>query len=63
MLSATKRDLLILFALAVFVRLPFLDEAVQGDDVYYLLIAENARVDPWHPMQMGFRLQGETVWA
>ncbi|MCB1022327.1 MAG: glycosyltransferase family 39 protein [Acidobacteria bacterium] len=63
MLSPLKRDLLILFALAVLVRLPFLDEAVQGDDVYYLLIAENARVDPWHPMQMGFRLQGETVWA
>jgi 4-amino-4-deoxy-L-arabinose transferase-like glycosyltransferase len=55
--------LLILLALVALARLPFLDEAVQGDDVYYLLIAENARVDPWHPMQMGFRLQGEAVWA
>ena len=36
---------------------------MQGDDVYYLLIAENARVDPAHAMQFGFRLQGETVWA
>jgi hypothetical protein len=63
MRSSIARDLLILFALTVAVRAPFLDEAVQGDDVYYLLIAENARVDPWHPVQMGFRLQGETVWA
>ena len=63
MFSPAKRDLLILLALVALMRLPFLDEAVQGDDVYYLLIAENARVDPRHPMQMGFRLQGETVWA
>ena len=63
MRSPVLRDLLILLAVAALVRAPFLDEAVQGDDVYYLLIAENARADPWHPMQMGFRLQGETVWA
>ena len=60
---AVKRDLLILLGLVALVRLPFLDQAVQGDDVYYLMLAENARVDPWHPMQMGFRLQGKTVWA
>ena len=63
MRSSVQRDLLILLALVALARLPFLNEAVQGDDVYYLLLAENVRVDPWHPMQMGFRLQGETVWA
>ncbi len=63
MRTPAYRDLLVLVALVALIRLPFLDEAVQGDDVYYLLLAENARVDPWHPMQMGFRLQGETVWA
>ncbi len=58
-----RRDLLLLIIAVVLLRLPFLDQAVQGDDVYYLLIARNAQVDPLHPMQMGFRLQGELVWA
>ena len=58
-----RRDLLILLAAVVLVRLPFLSLPVQGDDVYYQLIAEHARVDPLHPMDFSFRLQGETVWA
>ena len=58
-----RRDLLILFLVVLALRLPFLFQPVQGDDVYYLLIARNAQVDPLHPMQFGFRLQGETVWA
>ena len=58
-----RRDLLLLTIAVVLLRLPFLSQAVQGDDVYYLLIARNAQVDPLHPMQMGFRLQGELVWA
>ena len=58
-----RRDILILLAAVVLIRLPFLTLPVQGDDVYYLLIAENARVDPLHPMDFSFRLQGETVWA
>ena len=52
-----RRDLLLLTIAVVLLRLPFLNQAVQGDDVYYLLIARNAQVDPLHPMQMGFRLQ------
>lgn len=58
-----RRDLLLLIAAVILLRLPFLAQAIQGDDVYYLLIARNAQVDPLHPMQMGFRLQGELVWA
>ncbi len=58
-----RRDLALLFLLVLAIRLPFVEQPVQGDDVYYLLIAENARVDPAHAMQFGFRLQGETVWA
>ncbi len=58
-----RRDLLILAAAAALLRLPFLAMPVQGDDVYYLLFAENALADPWHALQMGFSLQGETVWA
>lgn len=58
-----RRDLVLLALLVLAIRLPFVGQPIQGDDVYYLLIAENARVDPAHAMQFGFRLQGETVWA
>ena len=53
---------MLLIIAVVLLRLPFLDQAVQGDDVYYLFIARNVQVDLLHPMQMGFRLQGELVW-
>lgn len=58
-----RRDLLVLAAVVLLLRLPFLALPVQGDDVYYLLFAENALADPWHALQMGFAFQGETVWA
>ena len=58
-----RRDLVLLCAVVFLIRLPFLDQAVQGDDPYYLLMGSNALVDPLHPMQMGFRFQGELVWA
>ncbi len=52
---------LIVLALAVLIRVPFLDQPVQGDDVYYLAIARNALDDPLHPMQMGYTFQGRRV--
>ena len=58
-----RRDLLLLCAAVLLIRLPFVDQAVQGDDVYYLLIGSNALADPLHPMQMGFRYEGQIVWA
>ena len=61
--ATTKRHLLILVAAILFIRAPFLDMPVQGDDVYYLVFANNALVDPLHPLQTSFRLQGETVWG
>jgi hypothetical protein len=53
--------LLIVLAAVVLLRLPFLDQAIHGDDVYYLAIARNALVDPLHPMQMGYTFQGDRV--
>jgi len=53
--------LLIALAAVVLLRLPFLDQAIQGDDVYYLAIARNVAVDPLHPMQMGYTFQGDRV--
>ncbi len=58
-----RRDLLLLCLAVVLLRLPFLNQAVQGDEVYYLHLARNALADPLHPMQTGFRLQGDLVWA
>lgn len=55
------RRLLIALAAVVLIRLPFLDHAIQGDDVYYLAIARNVAVDPLHPMQMGYTFQGDRV--
>ncbi len=53
--------LALVLALVILIRLPFLNQPVQGDDVYYLAIARNVPVDPWHPMHMGFTFQGASV--
>ncbi len=53
--------LALVLALVILIRLPFLSQPIQGDDVYYLAIARNALVDPWHPMQMGYTFQGARV--
>ncbi len=48
--------------LAVFaLRLPFLNEAVQGDDPYYLYGAEHALIDPLHPASARYIFQGDLV--
>jgi hypothetical protein len=53
--------LAIVCAAVFLIRLPFLHQAIQGDDVYYLAMARNALVDPMHPMQMGYTFQGARV--
>ncbi|MDA0205093.1 MAG: hypothetical protein O3A53_18685 [Acidobacteria bacterium] len=58
-----RRDLLILLGLVLLLRLPFIAQPIQGDDVFYLLFANNALADPLHPLQTSFRLQGEVVWG
>src|SRR5690242_14568271 len=45
----TRRPLLLLLGLVVLLRLPFLNQAIQGDDHIYLTEAEHALVDPLHP--------------
>ena len=42
-------------------RLVFIQQAVQGDDVYFLYGAEHALVDPWHPLHAKYAFQGEMV--
>lgn len=58
-----RRDLLILLGLVLLIRLPFIAQPIQGDDVFYLIFAENALVDPLHPLQTSFRLAGDVVWG
>ncbi len=58
-----RRDLLILLGLVLLIRLPFIAQAIQGDDVFYLIFANNALADPLHPLDTSFRLQGKVVWG
>ena len=51
----------ILIAAIVLIRLPFLNQAVTGDDVYYLASAEHAQIDPLHPNHTTYVFQGKDV--
>ncbi len=44
-----RRELIIIALFVLALRLPFLNQAVQGDDVYYLAEAQHALIDPLHP--------------
>ena len=59
-LSARKQILLVTFAVLM-LRLPFLNQAIQGDDVYYLYGAEHAQIDPLHPNHARYAFQGQIV--
>jgi len=49
------RQMLLVFALVLAMRLPFLDHPIQGDDTFYLACAQHALIDPLHPHD--FRMQ------
>jgi hypothetical protein len=53
--------LLLLLALTVLLRLPFLNTPVQGDDHIYLTEAEHALVDPLHPNNVKYVFIGDEV--
>jgi len=52
---------LVLVALVFLLRLPFLNQAIQGDDIIYLYGAEHAQIDPLHPTHARYLFQGELV--
>ncbi|MGC8793094.1 MAG: glycosyltransferase family 39 protein, partial [Bryobacteraceae bacterium] len=56
-----SRGLLLLFAFVLLLRLPFLHQAIQGDDIYYLAGAEHAQVDPLHPTHAHYVFLGQVV--
>jgi len=58
---ATVRDLLLIAAAVLLLRAPFLNQAVQGDDVYYLAGAQYAQTDPLHPNHARYLFLGQEV--
>jgi hypothetical protein len=52
---------LAILALVFALRLPFLHQAIQGDDVLYLTEAEHAQIEPLHPMHAREMFRGRLV--
>lgn len=55
------RDLLIVALFVLALRLPFLNQAIQGDDVYYLAEAQHAQIEPLHPKHVDYAFIGRLV--
>jgi hypothetical protein len=55
------RDLLIVALFVLALRLPFLNQAIQGDDVYYLAEAQHAQIEPLHPKHVQYAFMGRMV--
>src|SRR5579871_2841069 len=56
-----RRGLLLVLAVAILLRIPFLNQAIQGDDDTYLAEAEHALVEPLHPGHTLYVFQGTEV--
>ena len=59
--SPAAAGLAIVIAVVLLIRLPFLNQAIQGDDVYYLAGAEHAQIDPLHPNHTRYVFLGDVV--
>lgn len=57
----TRPALVVVLAVVLLIRLPFLNQAIQGDDVYYLAQAEHAQIDPLHPNHGHYVFLGDPV--
>jgi hypothetical protein len=56
-----SRSVFVLLAVVLLIRLPFLNQAIQGDDPYYLAQAEHAQIDPLHPSHGTYVFLGDRV--
>src|SRR5512147_2848103 len=52
---------ILLLGLVLLLRLPFLNQAVQGDDHIYLTEAAHALIEPLHPSNTTYVFLGDTV--
>jgi hypothetical protein len=57
----TRRPLLLLLALVLLIRIPFLNQAIQGDDHIYITEAQHALIDPLHPNNLKYVFLGDEV--
>jgi hypothetical protein len=55
------RQIALVTAVVLLIRLPFLNQAIQGDDVYYLAGAQHAQIDPLHPNHAHYVFLGTEV--
>ena len=53
--------LILIVAVVLTLRLPFLRQPIQGDDPYYLYGAEHAQIEPLHPNHARYLFQGDQV--
>jgi len=53
--------LALVLAVVLLIRLPFLNQAIQGDDVYYLAGAEHVQIDPLDPNHVQYVSMGDRV--
>jgi hypothetical protein len=56
-----RKQILIVFAFVLLLRLPFLNQAIQGDDYYYLAAAQHAQIDPLHPHHARYVFLGDLI--
>jgi len=56
-----RTHILAVVAFVLFLRLPFLNQAIQGDDYYYLAAAQHAQVDPAHPHHARYYFLGDLI--
>ncbi len=55
------RQSLLVIAFVLLIRLPFLTQPVQGDDVKYLAMAQHAQIEPTHPNHFLYAFEGQMV--
>src|SRR5674476_439656 len=56
-----RKSLLLCLGLVLLIRLPFLNQAIQGDDHIYITEAQHALVDPLHPSDVKYVFLGDQV--
>jgi hypothetical protein len=56
-----RRSLWLVLAVALFLRLPFLNQAIQGDDDIYITEAAHAQIEPLHPANVKYVFRGDVV--
>lgn len=60
-MRSNTAQILLIIAAVLALRLPFLNQPIQGDDVYYLYGAEHAQIDPLHPDHTRYVFLGDEV--